>query len=154
MSKILKVLIVPLFFVQTCSYSVDSSFSSVDSSFSSMDSCFSPQRRPSGSRAPNSADRKKALASPLQAPIDQLRNLPSALVITDENDVLRDEGEAYAHKLMQAGNVVTSVRFLGTCHDFVMLNALSKTPAARGAIELAISHLNKALHPIITETSL
>jgi len=94
--------------------------------------------------APSEADRKKATVSPLQATIDQLRHLPPALIITDENDVLRDEGEAYAHKLSQAGVKVTAVRFLGTIHDFVMLNALSETPAARGAIALAIDHLNKA----------
>jgi acetyl esterase len=98
--------------------------------------------------APNEADREKTLVCPLQASIDQLRHLPPALVITDENDVLRDEGEAYAHKLMLAGVSVTAVRFLGTCHDFVMLNALSHTPAARGAIPLATTCLHRALHPI------
>lgn len=91
--------------------------------------------------APNAADRKKSIVCPLHASQDQLRNLPAALVITDENDVLRDEGEAYAHKLMLSGVPVTAVRFLGTIHDFVMLNALSETPAARAAIALAISHL-------------
>lgn len=96
--------------------------------------------------APHGADRKKPTASPLQASIDQLRHLPPALIITDENDVLRDEGEAYAHKLLRAGVKVTAVRFLGTCHDFAMLNALSETPAARGAIALAIDYLHKALH--------
>jgi len=99
--------------------------------------------------APDEADRKKVTASPLQATIDQLRDLPPALIVTDENDVLRDEGEAYAHKLNRAGVKVTAVRFLGTIHDFVMLNALSKTPAAQGAIALAIEHLKKAFHSCI-----
>jgi len=36
-------------------------------------------------------------------------------------DVLRDESEAYAHKLMEAGVIVTAVRYHGTIHDFVML---------------------------------
>ncbi len=58
--------------------------------------------------------------------------------------MLRDEGEAYAHKLMQSGAPVTAVRFLGTCHDFAMLNILSQTPAARAAIALAIAHLKEA----------
>jgi acetyl esterase len=96
--------------------------------------------------APNMADRKKPTACPLLASVDALRNLPPALVITDENDVLRDEGEAYAHKLMQAGVAVTAIRFLGTFHDFALLNDLSETPAARGAIALAIGHLEKFLH--------
>lgn len=98
--------------------------------------------------APNSADRKKATVCPLQASIDELRNLPPALIITDENDVLRDEGEAYAHKLIQAGVPVTAVRFLGTFHDFVMLNALRETPAAIEAINMAISYLNNGLNSI------
>lgn len=95
---------------------------------------------------PDMNKRKNVLLSPLEASIDQLKGLPPALVITAENDVLRDEGEAYAHRLMQAGVVVTSVRFLGTTHDFVMLNALGKTPAAQGAIALASKHLHQALY--------
>jgi acetyl esterase len=94
--------------------------------------------------APNAADRKKYTASPLLATYEQLHGLPPALVITDENDVLRDEGEAYARRLMQAGVEVTSVRYVGTIHDFVMLNPLANTPAARSAINLASTHLQKA----------
>jgi acetyl esterase len=66
-------------------------------------------------------------------------------VITEEFDVLRDEGEAYAHKLMQEGVPVTATRYLGTIHDFVMLNALSDTPAVRGTIDQASEMLKKAL---------
>ena len=51
-----------------------------------------------------------------------------------ENDVLTDQGEAYAHKLMQAKVPTTAIRFLGTIHDFVMLNAIADTHSARGAI--------------------
>lgn len=94
--------------------------------------------------APDMAARKKHTASPLQATLEQLRNLPPALIITDENDVLRDEGEAYAHKLMQAGVPVTAVRYVGTCHDFMMLNALSKTPACRSALSLVVAKLKEA----------
>ncbi|MBB3261717.1 acetyl esterase [Paraburkholderia bannensis] len=83
--------------------------------------------------------------SPLRASLDALKDLPPALVITDENDVLRHEGEAYAHKLAQAGVNVTAVRFLGTQHDFMMLNPLRDTPAALGATALAGSMLNQAL---------
>ena len=70
--------------------------------------------------------------------------MPPALVITDENDVLRDEGEAYAHKLANAGVKVTAVRYLGGIHDFVMLNPISATPEARGAIAQANDALRKA----------
>jgi acetyl esterase len=97
--------------------------------------------------APNLEDRKKPTVSPLQASLEDLSGQAPALIITDENDVLRDEGEAYAHKLMKAGVPVKAVRVLGTHHDFVMLNALAETPEARGAIELANRELKQALHP-------
>lgn len=93
---------------------------------------------------PDMAARKKHTASPLQATLEQLRNLPPALLITDENDVLRDEGEAYAHKLMQAGVPVTAVRYVGTCHDFMMLNPLAKTLACRSALSLVVAKLKEA----------
>jgi len=85
---------------------------------------------------PDEEVRKQPTASPLKASIDQLKGQPPALIITDENDVLRDEGEAYAHKLIQAGVNVTAVRYLGTIHDFVMLNALAGTPATCSAVSL------------------
>jgi acetyl esterase len=88
------------------------------------------------SYAPTSV-RMEPTASPLQASLDQLRGLPPALVITDENDVLRDEGEAYAHKLMAAGVPVIATRYLGTIHDFMLLNPITHTPAPRAAIAQA-----------------
>ena len=96
--------------------------------------------------APNKEDRRKTTAAPLLATPKQLDGLPPALVIVDENDVLRDEGEAYARKLMQAGVDVTAVRFLATHHDFVMLNALANTPASRAAIQLASEKLIGGLY--------
>ncbi len=89
------------------------------------------------------AERAAITASPLRATIEQLRGLPQALIITAEADVLRDEGEAYANKLREAGVRVTAARFQGIIHDFVMLNALSQTAAARGAMSLAISWLRE-----------
>jgi len=94
---------------------------------------------------PDPAVRKQPTATPLNASLDQLASLPEALVIVDENDVLRDEGEAYARKLSDAGVRVISVRYNGSIHDFVMLNALADTPATRGAIAQAVGALRRAL---------
>jgi len=94
---------------------------------------------------PDPAARKQPTATPLNASLDELEGLPDALVIVDENDVLRDEGEAYARKLSDAGARVTSVRYNGTIHDFVMLNAIADTPATRGAIAQAVGALRRAL---------
>jgi acetyl esterase len=88
-------------------------------------------------------ERNQITASPLRASTEQLRGLPPALVITAEADVLRDEGEAYANKLRQAGVDVTAVRFQGTIHDFVMLNALAESNATRGAMTLATTWLRE-----------
>lgn len=93
----------------------------------------------------NQTNRKEPTVSPLQASIEQLRGLPPALIINGEFDVLRDEGEAYAHKLIEAGVPVTGLRYHGTIHDFVMLNPLADTPATRGAIEQASQMLNRIL---------
>ncbi|MDX3628995.1 alpha/beta hydrolase [Streptomyces europaeiscabiei] len=92
------------------------------------------------------AERAQITASPLRASVGQLTDLPPALVITGEADVLRDEGEAYANKLREAGVPVTAVRFQGVIHDFVMLNALRGTHAAEAAITLAAGTLRTALH--------
>ncbi|CAM3282885.1 alpha/beta hydrolase [Paenibacillus lupini] len=90
-----------------------------------------------------SSERDEIYASPLRATTEQLTGLPPALIITAEADVLRDEGEAYANKLREAGVRVTQARFQGTIHDFVMLNALADTSAARGAILLANAWLKE-----------
>ncbi|WP_414936217.1 alpha/beta hydrolase [Amycolatopsis sp. cmx-11-51] len=91
------------------------------------------------------AQRAEITASPLRASLDELAGLPPALVITGEADVLRDEGEAYAAKLRQAGVPVTAVRYQGIVHDFVMLNTLRETHAAEAAINQAIGVLRTAL---------
>jgi acetyl esterase len=90
---------------------------------------------------PDVSRRGEILASPVNASAGQLGGLPPALVIVDENDVLRDEGEAYARNLAAAGVPVTAVRYNGTIHDFMMLNPISETPAARGAVAQAVAYL-------------
>ena len=74
-------------------------------------------------------------------------------MIVDEADVLRDEGEAYAARLRAAGVEVTTVRYDGITHDFMMLNPLSATHATRAAIAQAISVLRGALHSAETSAS-
>jgi acetyl esterase/lipase len=91
------------------------------------------------------AQRAEITASPLRASLDELTGLPPALVITGEADVLRDEGEAYAAKLRQAGVPVTAVRYQGIIHDFVMVNTLRETHAAEAAINQSIAVLRAAL---------
>lgn len=90
-------------------------------------------------------DRAQITASPLRATTEQLAGLPQALVITAEADVLRDEGEAYAAKLRAAGVPVTAVRYQGIVHDFVMVNALHDTYAAKAAVAQAVWFLKDAL---------
>ena len=90
---------------------------------------------------PDHSLRKDPTASPLMASLDQLRGLPRALIITAENDVLRDEGEAYGRKLIEAGVEVVIVRYNATIHDFVMLNALANAAPTRAAMTQALNFL-------------
>jgi acetyl esterase/lipase len=91
------------------------------------------------------AERRSIHASPLRATPEQLRGLPPALIQTAENDVLRDEGEAYGRKLDAAGVPVTTVRYNGMIHDFGLLNALSQIPGTRTALRQAADELSKHL---------
>ena len=90
---------------------------------------------------PDASKRGDVHASPLNASVEQLNGLPQTLLIVDENDVLRDEGEAYGRKLAQAGVRVTSLRYNGTIHDFMMLNPIAETPAVRAAVGQANGYL-------------
>jgi len=95
--------------------------------------------------APDVERRGEPYASPLQASDEQLADLPPAFVIVDEADVLRDEGEAYAARLRAAGVAVTTVRYDGITHDFMMLNPLSGSRATRAAVAQSIAVLRAAL---------
>ena len=88
-------------------------------------------------------ERNHPTVTPLRASLDQLRGLPPALIMTNENDVLRDEGEAYAHKLMAAGVEAAATRYVGAIHDLVLLNPITRTPSARAAIAQMINTLRK-----------
>src|SRR5262249_26119163 len=89
-------------------------------------------------------ERAQITASPNRATIEQVTGLPPAFLCVDEADVLRDEGEAYAAKLRSAGVPVTTVRYDGTIHDFMLLNPLSDTQATRAAIREATAQLRAA----------
>jgi acetyl esterase/lipase len=89
--------------------------------------------------------RKEIYASPLQATSSQLKGLPPALVQTGQNDILRDEGEAYARKLDEAGVKVTATRYNGMIHDWGLLNALSTVPGTKSALLQAASEIKNAL---------
>jgi len=95
--------------------------------------------------APDAATRNNPYVSPLRASAEKLKGLPPALVITAENDPLRDEGEAYARKLKEAGVKVDAVRYNGTIHDFVLLNALRHEPSTEAAINQVTDGLRQHL---------
>lgn len=89
--------------------------------------------------------RKEIYASPLQATVEQLKGLPPTLIQVAENDVLRDEGEAYGRKLDEAGVNVTTVRYNGMIHDFGLLNGLAELPATHSLFVQAAAELKKHL---------
>jgi acetyl esterase/lipase len=91
--------------------------------------------------APNAAAREERYAAPLKATTQQLRGLPPTLIQTAENDVLRDEGEAYGRLLDEAGVDVTNVRYNGAIHDFALLNALRGVPSTDSAVRQAAADL-------------
>ena len=98
---------------------------------------------------PDAVNDSNPTAVPLFTPLDELNDQPQALIITAECDVLRDEGEAYARNLSQAGVTVTCTRFLGVIHGFMGANALAETPAARAAT----TQMNAFLKAALTRTS-
>jgi acetyl esterase len=93
---------------------------------------------------PDVSQRNDIHVSPINASSEQLEGLPPTLLLVDENDVLRDEGEAYGRKLAAAGVPVRSVRYNGTIHDFMLLNPIANTPPVRGAVDQASDYLRNA----------
>lgn len=92
---------------------------------------------------PENTNLDDPLISSLNVSVD---NFPSTLIITDENDVLRDEGELFAHKLMDNNIKVSAVRILGTCHDFLILDKIKSTPAVVEGIDIIIHNIKKFLN--------
>jgi acetyl esterase/lipase len=95
--------------------------------------------------APDPARRREIYASPLQATAEQVKGLPPTLIQVAGNDVLREEGLAYARKLDAAGIDVTVARYENLIHDYGLLNAISQVPAVRDALHQAAEMLEKHL---------
>ncbi len=91
--------------------------------------------------APNPRDRRNVYASPLRAP--DLSGLPPALVITAEYDPLRDEAEAYAARLAEAGVATRRSRYPGMIHGFLRRAAL--LDQGKTALEECAAALRAAL---------
>jgi len=90
-------------------------------------------------------ERDEIYTSPLKAPLAKLKGLPPTLVQVAENDVLRDEGEAYARKMDEAGVPVTLIRVQGMVHDFGLLNPIATIPSVQSAIRFAAEELKNAI---------
>jgi len=91
------------------------------------------------------SQRKEIFASPLQATLEDLKGLPPTLIQVAENDILRDEGEAYGRKLGEAGVPVTTVRYNDVIHDFGLLNGLAEIPQTKALFLQAAAELKKYL---------
>ena len=87
-------------------------------------------------------DGKNPYVSPLKS--NNLAGLPPAVLYTAEFDPLRDEGEAYANKLKEAGVEVHHTRYDGQIHAFFQMGAVF--PAASHAYEEAGRHLRQAIN--------
>jgi acetyl esterase len=94
------------------------------------------------------AEGSEPYASPMQA--TSLRGLPPAIVITAEIDPLRDEGEAYAQRLTEAGVQVHAKRYDGVTHEFFGLAGV--VPKAKEALQDAVAGLKEAFSGLGVET--
>jgi acetyl esterase len=83
-------------------------------------------------------------ATPLISTVEQLTGLPPAFVITAECDILRDEGEAYGAKLLEAGVETAGIRVTGAIHGFMSM-PVPETPQYRSALTSAIDFIKVQL---------
>ncbi|WP_234124454.1 alpha/beta hydrolase [Clostridium hydrogenum] len=88
-------------------------------------------------------DAKKPYCSPVFASIEELKELPPAMVITCEIDSLRDEAEDYAQKLIKAGVETVAKRFYGVPHGFTI--SRPELPQSKEACKMIIDGLKKYL---------
>lgn len=96
----------------------------------------------------NPSDASNPLVAPLRFAPDQLKGLPPTLILTAEHDPLRDEAEAYAKNLTDAGVPTVCTRYQSTIHDFLYLNALAQTPCTRAAVaQVGAAMRHMLLHP-------
>jgi Esterase/lipase len=89
--------------------------------------------------------RNEIYLSPLQASVEKLSGLPPTLIMVAENDILRDQGEAFGKKLNMAGVDVMTIRFNGVIHDWGMLNGYTDLPETRSMIFLTAATLKEYL---------
>lgn len=91
----------------------------------------------------NRGSQNDPLVSPLNADLSTLSAAPPALVITAEFDPLRDEGEAYALRLLEAGVPCTLTRYYGQIHGFFSMSHLCDD--GQGALHQAAATVRLAL---------
>ena len=91
---------------------------------------------------PDTSQRQDPLASPIHASLEELSGLPPTMVVTAEADVLRDEAEVYAKRLMAAHVPVVSVRYQGTIHGFATFDTLS--PSGNAVLNHTVAELKRA----------
>lgn len=81
--------------------------------------------------------------SPLRAPDEVLSQFPPTLIVTCEYDVLRDEGEQFAARLVRAGVDVTAIRWLGALHGFLVTESLSASTSAQTCTDVVAQYIRR-----------